>query len=209
MPALGEALAAGRMRLATAGLPAAGLEARVLLEHAAGLDSAAFLARVREPLAAAAAARYEELLAGRAQRAPLAYLTGAREFWSLRLAVDSRVLVPRPETESLVEATLARVEPAARIADIGTGSGAVAIALAVVLPRAAFWAVDCSAGALALARANAETHGLSKRIAFLEGDLADPLAPFAGTIDAIVSNPPYIPSGENGQGRVLGAADPD
>jgi release factor glutamine methyltransferase len=195
-PVVGEALAVGRARLGAAGIAAADLEARVLLERAADIDRAALLARLREPLDTCAVERYERLLERRSRRVPLAYLTGEREFWSLRLAVDARVLVPRPETETLVEAALARLGPAASVADIGTGSGAVAIALAAELPAASLWAVDRSPEALAAARANADTHGVGSRISFLEGDLASPLAPLTGTLDAVVSNLPYIPSGE-------------
>ncbi|HEY5999241.1 MAG TPA: peptide chain release factor N(5)-glutamine methyltransferase, partial [bacterium] len=144
----------------------------------------------------AAGERYERLLRERSGRAPLAYVTGEREFWSLRLAVDARVLVPRPETETLVEAALARVGGAARIADLGTGSGAVAIALAVELPLARLWAVDRSAAALEVARGNAATHGVAGRISFLAGDLCGPLASLAGTLDAVVSNPPYVPTAQ-------------
>lgn len=194
--AVAAALACGRARLAAAGIVTADLEARVLLEHASGLDRTALVARGGEPVDPRAGERYERLLAGRTRRAPLAYLTGEREFWSLRLAVDPRVLVPRPETETLVEAALARLGPAPRVADVGTGSGAVAIALAVELPAAALWAVDRSPAALELARANAAAHGVGARIEFLEGDLAAPLAQLAGTLDAVVSNPPYVPSAE-------------
>ena len=195
-PVVGEALAVGRARLGAAGIAAADLEARVLLERAADIDRAALLARLREPLDTRAAERYQLLLERRSRRVPLAYLTGEREFWSLRLAVDARVLVPRPETETLVEAALARLGPAARVADVGTGSGAVAIALAVERPGAAVWAVDRCAAALAAAGANAASHGVAARIVFLEGDLASPLEPLGASLDAVVANLPYIPSGE-------------
>jgi release factor glutamine methyltransferase len=186
----------GRSRLAAAGLPASDLEARVLCEHAAGLDRAALLARGQEPIGPTAAARYDRLLVEREGRVPLAYVTGEREFWSLRLLVDRRVLVPRPETETLVEAALERLVPAARVADVGTGSGAIAIALAHELDSARFVATDRCAAALEVARANAAAHGLAHRIEFLEGDLLAPLAGFAGDLDAIVSNPPYIPTAD-------------
>ena len=190
------ALAEGAAVLAAAGIASAELDARVLLERAAGIDRAGLLTRGAEPLSPAAGERFRALLERRARREPLAYVTGEREFWSLRLAVDPRVLVPRPETETLVEAALARLAPGARVADVGTGSGAVAIALAVELPAASLWAVDRSRDALAVARANAAAHALADRITFLEGDLLAPLAPLAGTLDAVVSNPPYIPAAE-------------
>jgi release factor glutamine methyltransferase len=190
------ALARGRALLAGAGIAAADLEARLLLRQAAGLGAAALAARGADPLDGAAAAAFDALLARRLQRVPLAYLAGEREFWSLRLAVDARVLVPRPETETLVEAALALLGPGARVADVGTGSGAIVIALAAELRDADFLAVDSSAGALAVARANAAAHGVAGRIAFLEGDLLEPLAAHGRGLDALVSNPPYIPTAE-------------
>jgi len=186
----------GRALLASVGIEAASLEACVLFEHAAGCDRAALLARGREPVEPGAAQRYARLLEERSRRIPLAYLTGEREFWSLRLRVDSRVLVPRPETETLVEAALERLGPGARIADIGTGSGAVAIALASELRDATLHATDRSAAALEVARANAAEHGFALRIEFLLGDLLAPLAALPGPLDALVSNPPYIPTAD-------------
>jgi release factor glutamine methyltransferase len=197
-PPICETLASARARLGAAGIDAADLESRVLFERVSGLDRAALLARGREAVDPSAQGRYERLLAQRVSRVPLAYLTGEREFWSLRLAVDARVLVPRPETEVLVEAALARLPGTACVADIGTGSGAIAIALASELPEATFWAVDRSAAALAVARANARSHGVAGRIHFLEGDLAAPLESLAGALDAVVANLPYVPSGDIG-----------
>jgi len=186
----------GRALLAAAGIDAAGLEACVLLEHAAGFDRAALLARGRETAEPSVVERYERLLAERARRIPLAYVTGEREFWSLRLRVDRRVLVPRPETETLVEAALERIGPGARVADVGTGSGAIVIALALELGSGTFLATDRSAAAIEVARANAAAHGLARNIEFLAGDLLAPLAAHAGLLDALVSNPPYIPTAE-------------
>jgi len=186
----------GRARLAAVGIEAAGLEACVLFEHAAGFDRAALLARGPEAVEPEAARRYDFFLGERTRRIPLAYLTGEREFWSLRLRVDSRVLVPRPETETLVEAALDRISPGARVADVGTGSGAVVIALARELGAGAFIGTDRCAGAIEVARANAAEHGLSRSIEFLEGDLLVPLCTLPGLFDAIVSNPPYIPTAE-------------
>lgn len=186
----------GRGRLAAAGIAAAALEARLLLEQAAGLDRAALLAQARDPVEPAAAARYERLLAQRERRVPLAYLAGEREFWSLRLKVDPRVLVPRPETETLVEAALERLSPGASVADVGTGSGAIVIALALELGCGKFYGTDRSAGALAVARENAAAHGLEGRIDFRLGDLLAPLSCRVGSLDALVSNPPYIPTAE-------------
>ncbi len=190
------AVARGRARLAAVGIAAAGLEARLLFEHAAECDRAGSLARGREPVAPGAARRFENLLDERARRIPLAYLTGEREFWSLRLRVDRRVLIPRPETETLVEAALERIGPGARVADVGTGSGAIVIALAHEVDSGLFIGTDRCADAIAIARANAAAHGLSERIEFLEGDL---LAPFSGrevSLDALVANLPYIPTAQ-------------
>ena len=191
---IAQAVDRGRARLAAAGVAAAGLEACVLFEHAAGLDRAALLARGREPADPEAAQRYERLLDARSQRIPLAYLTGEREFWSLRLQVDRRVLVPRPETETLVEAALERLSPGARVADVGTGSGAIVIALALELGAGEFLGTDRCASAIEIARANAAAHGLTQCIEFLRGDLLAPLRSLPGLLDAVVSNPPYIPT---------------
>lgn len=189
----------GRARLAAVGIAAAELEARVLFEHAAGLDLAALLARGREPVGPEAAQRYERLLHERSRRMPLAYITGEREFWSLRLRVDRRVLVPRPETETLVEAALDRIDPGARVADVGTGSGAIVIALALELGSGAFLATDSCPSAIEVARVNAAEHGLAQCIEFLEGDLLAPLSGLPVLLDALVSNPPYIPTAELGE----------
>jgi release factor glutamine methyltransferase len=146
------------------------------------------------------------LLQRREQREPLAYILGTREFWSLPLSVSSGVLVPRPETETLVEAALAAWgemsaecrEAGPTIVDLCTGSGAVAVALATELPMARILATDVSWRALRVARANAEQHGVAKRITFLRGDLCralDGQLP-EGSADLVVANPPYIPTGE-------------
>jgi release factor glutamine methyltransferase len=193
---LGAAVNRGRALLAAAGVDSPDLEARLLLERAAGLERTALIARSREDLVPEAARRYERLLSARAGRVPLAYLTGEREFWSLKFRVDARVLIPRPETETLIEAALERLAPGARVADIGTGSGAIVIALASELGEGEFLAVDCSAEALAVARANAAAHGLAERIVFLQGHLLEPLSGRRGGLDALVSNPPYVPTGE-------------
>lgn len=190
------AVGRGRALLAAVGIEAAGLEACVLFEHAAGFDRAALLARGCEPVEPRAAQRYEHLLGERVRRIPLAYITGEREFWSLQLRVDRRVLVPRPETETLVEAALERIGSGARVADVGTGSGAIVIALAHDLDTGMFIGTDRCSSAIAVARANASAHGLAEHIEFLEGDLLAPLAGLHGSLDALVSNPPYIPTAE-------------
>lgn len=193
---IGAALDRGRSLLAAAGIEAAGLEALLLLEHAAGIGRAGLLARARESLGGDVAGHFERMVRERAGRVPLAYITGEREFWSLRLQVDRRVLVPRPETETLVEFALEVLRPDARVADVGTGSGAVVIALARERRAGSFHGIDRCPGALGVARANAAAQGLLSRIEFLEGDLLAPLAGRADRLDAVVSNLPYIPTAE-------------
>lgn len=141
---------------------------------------------------------YAELLQRRIDGEPVQHLTGWTEFWSLRIRCDGRALIPRPETELLVEAALELVNGVARpvIADIATGTGCVAIALATELPRADIYATDISPEALELAMENLEEHDLENRVRLLQGDLTAPLRDKAGAFDLIVSNPPYIPDYE-------------
>ena len=150
-----------------------------------------------QPLGETELCSYRALVQRRLSGEPVAYILGRKEFWSIDLVVDARVLIPRPDTETLVEQGLALLagrapeKPAPRVADIGTGSGAVAIALKKERPGDDVFAVDLSVDALAVARDNATRLGL--QIEFLRGDL---LAPLAGQFDLIASNPPYIPSQE-------------
>ena len=141
------------------------------------------------------------LIERRAQREPLQYITGRQEFWGLDFMVTPDVLIPRPETELIVETALAACQDRSRpltIIDLCTGSGCIAISLAKELPAARIFATDTSAKALAVARENARRHGVSDRIRFLEGDLFGPLEELdlQGQVDIIVSNPPYVPSGD-------------
>jgi release factor glutamine methyltransferase len=146
-----------------------------------------------KPLGEPELARYRELVRRRAEGEPAAWLTGAREFHGRRFLVDARVLVPRPETEEVADAALAALPPGGAALDLGTGSGVLAVTLALARPDARVTAVDLSADALAVARANAERLGAA--ITFLEGDLFAPL-PGGARFDLVVSNPPYVPSGE-------------
>ncbi|MDA1096294.1 MAG: peptide chain release factor N(5)-glutamine methyltransferase, partial [Chloroflexi bacterium] len=171
-------LTRGRQALVQAGVNEVLLEARLLLAHAMGIESNALLLDPDRVVPASAARAFEVLLARRVAREPLAYITGFREFYGLRLDVDPRALIPRPETELLVDEALAVVRAWAErrrrpitIADVGTGSGAIIVALAVALADtdARFHATDLSAGAIELARANADRHGVGERISFHVG----------------------------------------
>ncbi len=165
----------------------------VLARHVLGWDRATLLLRRDEPMSAGAATRFEALVARRATHEPVAYLTGRREFYGRDFHVSSAVLIPRPETELIVDTVLKRTSPEAalRMADVCTGSGILAATLACERRHAALVATDISPAALAVARRNAEAHGVSSRIHFIEGDL---LAPTDGPFDVIVANPPYVPT---------------
>jgi release factor glutamine methyltransferase len=173
--------------------PTARLDAEVLLATTLGLPRAQLIARLSDPLPPEATAHFDEMVRRRGHMEPIAYLTGTREFYGLDLAVDPRVLVPRPETELLVDLALHRARshprhPALHIADIGTGSGAIAIAVAANLPEARVWAVDISRDALEVARSNVERHHLQRRITLLHGD---GLTSIPGPVDLLLTNPPY------------------
>lgn len=173
------------------------LDAQALLAHVLGLPPerarAWLLAHDTDPLPPERLARYAELVQRRAAGEPLAYLVGEKEFFGLRLAVTPAVLVPRPDTETLVEwaVELLQAQPAPRVVDLGTGSGAIALSLKHALPHADVSAVDLSAAALVVARSNGERLGLLVR--WLQGSWFEPLdAEAPPCFDLIVSNPPYI-----------------
>lgn len=188
----GELLARGGAALAAVS-DTARLEAELLLGTVAGLGRVAIMAHPERLLAAEAVARFDAAVLRRAGGEPLAYVLGRREFWSLALTVDANVLVPRPETELLVEHALALpLAAGARVLDVGTGSGAIALAVRHERPDLAVVAVDRSAAALAVARNNGEALGLD--VEWLESDW---LAALEGRrFDLIVSNPPYVASGD-------------
>lgn len=173
------------------------LEAELLLAHALGVNRAWFFAHAEDALPPSQEAGFLELVARRAKGEPVAYITGRRDFWSLPLEVTPATLIPRPETELLVELALARLPEGGRVLDLGTGSGAIALAIAKERPDAAVHAVDTSEAALKIARRNA--HGLGLRVAFFHGDW---FAPVSGErYDVIVSNPPYIEEDDEHLGK--------
>jgi release factor glutamine methyltransferase len=175
------------------GLDTPELDARVLVAHALGLDHAALAANAARVLSQAEIDAIGAAAARRLAREPVARIVGVREFWGLNFKLDAETLVPRPETETVVEAALAAVAPRRggdlRLADLGTGSGALLLALLSELPRAFGVGTDVSVPALARARQNARAHGLAARAAFVACDYA---AALTGPFDLVVSNPPYV-----------------
>jgi release factor glutamine methyltransferase len=189
---VGTALAAAVARLAAAGVVEARANAEVLLAHVLGTTRTGLVLAGPRPFGDDAAARYEALVARAAAREPVHYLVGEREFWSMPLAVDPRVLIPRPVTELLVETALRVAPRARRICDVGTGSGAIAAALARERPDAAVWASDRDRGALAVARANLAQH--APRVTLVCGDLVSAFR--SGAFDLVVANLPYVADAE-------------
>jgi release factor glutamine methyltransferase len=180
-------------RFTERGLATPRLDAEVLLAHVLGYDRVGLYTHFDQPLGTDELGRYRELIKRRLAGEPVAYLVGKKEFRSLEIDVDARVLVPRPETETAVEVALELVGDTPRIVDIGTGSGAIALALKKARPGATVLAVDRSPDAAEVARKNAEKLGLAVEVR--EGDLFDPVRA-DGPFDLIVSNPPYIPSAD-------------
>jgi release factor glutamine methyltransferase len=181
-----DALDSAVIALTAAGCDTPRLDAELLLAAAMGVDRAAIVSDPARPIDPDAARRFADMAARRRDREPVAYILGTKGFRSIDLAVDPRVLIPRPETEHLVEAVLT-LPRGARVVDVGTGSGAIALALKSERPDLDLVATDASAEALEVARANAQRLGLDVR--FEHGDL---LAGVGGPIDAVVSNPPYV-----------------
>jgi release factor glutamine methyltransferase len=204
--------------LGTAGVATPRLDAEVLLADAMQVGRAALYARLREPVAPAVCENFAAAVERRARREPVAYITGVREFWSLPFLVTRDVLIPRPETELLVEVVCDLLRPSLSnsvaalplhkvrrgegrgegsnsasplVCDIGTGSGCIAVSLARELPHAHVVATDLSAAALEVARRNARAHGVESRITFVQSDLFVGIDP-AARFDLIVSNPPYV-----------------
>jgi release factor glutamine methyltransferase len=196
------------------------LDAACLMEAASGIPRWRFILEPERSIASGRSGLLESMLSRREAREPIAYVLGVKEFWSLSLRVSPGVLIPRPETETLVEAVLEKIgstfhvprsklgpgsvnpkpgtrNPELRIVDLGTGSGAIALALAMEVPHARIYALERSSGAIRTARRNAEALGLTDRVHCMQGDLFGPFCADlgAGGFDLIVSNPPYIPSG--------------
>jgi len=192
---LREALRQAEARIASRNISDARIEAELLLMHALGIRKAELYARLGDPLPPAVGDKFQGLVERRVRHEPAAYILGRHEFYGIALYVDSRVLIPRPETELLVETTLAFTErrfgggQPCSIVDVGTGSGAIAIALALHLPQARIYATDVSSGAIDVARVNCTRHGVEGRIELLVGDLLEPLSQ---PVDLIVANLPYV-----------------
>jgi len=186
--------------LESSGVESPRLDAECLLAFLLGRDRLHLYAAAEERMPPPVFELYQALLGRRQAREPLAYLTRTKEFWSLSFAVTPAVLIPRPETETLVETAMARLIElqAPVIADIGTGSGAIAVAVAKALPDSRLYATEISSRALDVARENAARHGVLERITFVHGDLVEPLLclGLAHHCDLMVSNPPYVATRE-------------
>ena len=176
--------------LAGKGVDNARLEAEWLLCAATGLDRVGLYLNFEKPLSDEELTRYRSMVTRRGRREPLQHILGSQEFCGREFEVTPQVLIPRHDTETLVHEALTRMPDAVTVLDIGTGSGCIAVCLAQQLPLAAVTAIDISGEALAVARRNAERHGVA--IEFLQGSLCEPVA--GRCFDLIVSNPPYIPS---------------
>lgn len=200
------ALKEGIAQLAVAKIPSHTLAAEILLMHALGRDRTWLYSHPEELVSPATAEKYFALVARRAAGEPTQYITGKQEFWGLEFEVTPAVLIPRPETEHVIEVVVERLgsrgsarqgdtdfkHATLRVADVGTGSGCLAIALSREFPNAEIFATDISSAALSVARRNANRHAVSARVHFLECDLLGALTSSSQPFDVIVSNPPYV-----------------
>ena len=196
MGTIGAAARALAQRFVAAGIDTARLDARLLVAEVAGIAPDRVALAPDTPLTSEQAARLEHLAVRRERREPISHILGRRGFWTLELKVTVDTLDPRGDTETLVEAVLARVADRSaplRVVDFGTGTGAILLALLSELPNASGVAVDKSPAALAVARENAESNGLAGRVDFVQSDWA---AAVEGSADVVVSNPPYIPDAD-------------
>jgi release factor glutamine methyltransferase len=196
---IGEMLVTAMGAFASSGVDTPQLDAEVMMAHAVGKSRIYAIAHPNQVLKPEELQRFNEFVERRRKREPLAYIVGEKEFWGISFKVKPGVLVPRPETETLVEAALSEMSgitgPA--IVDIGTGTGCIAIALALELPDAMVYATECSETALEVAQYNVCKHQVESRVHIMEGSLLAPVPKKVfGRLDSIVSNPPYIPSGE-------------
>lgn len=206
MPTVLELLKKAVPYLADAGIDTARLDAELLLAHVLGMDRIGLYVNFDRPLETREVDAYRQALILRARRMPLAYITGTKEFMSLEFKVNRAVLVPRPETELLVETAVEKLESlresseSLRVVDVGTGSGVIAVTIAKKVPDAEVWAIDISTAALRVARENASRHSVSDRIHWLQGNLLEPLRRISGfAAELIVANPPYVPSRDIGK----------
>lgn len=201
MPTISEAIAKGARQLQSSGVDEARRTAGVLLCHRLGIDRTHLLTKAEQEIDELDYQAYLRLIERRTAGEPLQYITGHQEFYGLDFIVTQAVLIPRPETEFLIEQVIKLTREshlsAPLIADIGTGSGCIAVTIAVSIPNAKVLATDVSSAALEVAQKNAERHGAGQRIEFLEGDLLKPLAHrgLELSIDILASNPPYIEEG--------------
>lgn len=189
-----EATLRAAARLAAAGIAAgeATLDAQLLAAHVLGWDRTRLITSARDSAPEGFQEQYERLIARRERREPISQILGRREFWGLEFEVTPDVLTPRPETEGVIEAVRAHCPRADFVYDVGTGSGCLAVVLALEYPHSHVVASDTSAAALTVARRNATRHGVAGRIVFVHGSDLPP----GNRADLIVSNPPYIPAGE-------------
>lgn len=201
---MGEALTWAAARLARRGVPSPRVDARVILSGATGLAAGHLLAHPESVLPPPDRERFRAMVERRERREPVQYIIGRAEFHSRVFGVTPDVLIPRPETELALEAAITLIETSfpqrhgLEVADLGTGSGVLAVTLALSLPGATVHAVDVSPPALAVARANAARHGVAEQINFYDGDLWEPLARagMLGRLHGVVSNPPYVAQGD-------------
>jgi release factor glutamine methyltransferase len=187
-------LQANARSLKEAGIENPQLEAEILLAHCLKVERIRLYTRWHDELPESQVRAFQALISRRLRHEPIAYITGHREFWSMDFLVTPEVLIPRPETEFVVESALDHISGRAGVIDVGTGCGAIAVCLARERPQIHVYAIDISESALKVARANAIRHKVIDRITFMRADLLSPFGPCAA--DGIVSNPPYIPTRE-------------
>lgn len=178
------------------------LTSEVLLSHLLNMNRVTLYLNLDKPLNESEVSGYRELIKRRLRREPLQYITGIQEFWSMDFVVGPQVLIPRPESELLIEQAIERLRPmvlqgrSLRILDIGTGCGALATVLAKEIQRSQIWATDISPQAINIAHINAKRHGVLEKIEFIQGDLWEPLKGRDMVFDLIISNPPYVSAEE-------------